>query len=160
MDKIRYNVEITKEDKTIISDSIALVKSILVFGTNLTKAERKAMSKVAGKTHEFIMQALTFALLNEQVLPRSFNVSDMQKVVTLFADLKEIQLALKQLAEWVDDTIVAVGDEADALAREVYKIGNMGNANVAADDVMTDIGKRYARKPKAKPENPPAGSTP
>jgi hypothetical protein len=86
--------------------------------------ERRAMPKMGDKSRAFVTKALDMASKNAEFLPRSFNVTEMQKDVQLFDDLSSLSLSLMQLQDLVDDTCMAVGNEAYTAALTIYTYAN------------------------------------
>lgn len=59
------------------------------------------------------------ATQNQDFLSRSFDLDEMRQDVELFEAMYPLLLALTQLHELVDDTVVAVGSEAYAALLQV-----------------------------------------
>ena len=77
----------------------------------------------------------------------------MKRDVELFESLYPIFLALTQLQELVDDTVVAVGSDAYASALLVYNFAKASGKGAGLDAVADEMSKRFARKSrKAEPQ--------
>ena len=63
------------------------------------------MLKMGDKSRTFVQKTMELVKQNQDFLPRSFDVEEMQKDVDLFNDLYPILLSLQQLNELVEDTL-------------------------------------------------------
>jgi hypothetical protein len=140
-------------------DAINTIRTKLPFLVDLTIEERRALPKMGDKSRAFVSQALDVARQNEDVLPRSFDVTEMTKDVDLANALQPLVLALTQLQELVDDTYMLVGSEAYAAALLVYHYARAAGKGSGLDNTLDDLSQRFARKSKAATE-PPITSPP
>ena len=103
-------------------------------------------------------KALDVAAQNADFLPRSFDVADLRRDVELLQAMQPIALALTQLQELVDDTLMLVGSEAYAGALTVYQYARSSGQGAALDEALDDMGKRFARKSRttSPTPNPPS----
>ena len=69
---------------------------------------------------------------------------------------KELLDTLNPLLEKMDDTLMVVGSEAYAGALTAYQYLKAANKGGDLDDLLDDLGKRFARKSKAVPTPQPA----
>ena len=104
------------------------------------------MLKMGDKSRAFVQKTMELVKQNQDFLPRSFDVEEMQKDVNLFNDLYPILLSLQQLNERVEDTLMVVGSEAYAAALVAYRYAKDANMGAGLDGVLDDIGRRFARK--------------
>jgi hypothetical protein len=86
------------------------------------------------------------ATQNPDFLPRSFDLDEMRQDVELFEALYPILLSLTQLQELVDDTVMEVGSEAYAAGLVVYNYAKASGKGAGLDNVVDDMGRRFARK--------------
>ena len=63
---------------------IATLKQKLPFLIGLTKEERISMLKLGDKSRAFVQKTMELVKQNQDFLPRSFDVEEMQKDVDLF----------------------------------------------------------------------------
>lgn len=73
----------------------------------------------------------------------------MRQDVELFEALYPILLSLTQLQELVDDTVMEVGSEAYAAGLVVYNYAKASGKGAGLDNVVDDMGRRFARKSRS-----------
>lgn len=156
----RIDAELSVANRDRIIDSIAQIRALLPFLIDLTPEDRQALPKMGDKSRAFVSGSLQLAQHDDQFLPRSFDVEEMRKDVTLAESLYPITVALKQLSEFVDDTYIQVGSEAYTAALVVYQSAKNNGRGEALDGLLDALGERFARKSKAKPDEKPPEETP
>ena len=142
----RVSANLSPEDIAAVQEAIVTLKQKLPFLIGLTKEERISMLKLGDKSRAFVQKTMELVKQNQDFLPRSFDVEEMQKDVDLFNDLYPILLSLQQLNEQVEDTLMVVGSEAYAAALVAYRYAKDANMGAGLDGVLDDIGRRFARK--------------
>ena len=142
----RVSANLSPEDIAAVQEAIVTLKQKLPFLIGLTKEERISMLKLGDKSRAFVQKTMELVKQNQDFLPRSFDVEEMQKDVNLFNDLYPILLSLQQLNEQVEDTLMVVGSEAYAAALVAYRYAKDANMGAGLDGVLDDIGRRFARK--------------
>jgi hypothetical protein len=123
---------------------------------SLTKEQRVSMLKLSAKSTDFVTRLLPIAKANAQYLPPAFDMTEWGKDVELFQALRELLDTLNPLLEKMDDTLMVVGSEAYAGALTAYQYLKAANKGGDLDDLLDDLGKRFARKSKAVPTPQPA----
>ena len=136
----RVSANLSPDDIAAVQEAIATLKQKLPFLIGLTKEERISMLKMGDKSRAFVQKTMELVKQNQDFLPRSFDVEEMQKDVNLFNDLYPILLSLQQLNERVEDTLMVVGSEAYAAALVAYRYAKDANMGAGLDD------RRFARK--------------
>ncbi len=151
MPKNEVSAVLAKVDLDRVITLIADVKSRLPFLITLTPAEKAKMPGFGDKSLAFARKTLALAQKQQDFLPRSFSVEEMEKDVNLYEDLYSIIQPMSLLMEKLYDTFRKVGVEAYEAARIVYGSAKQAGKNTGGlDAIMDDIGKRFARKSKAK----------
>lgn len=107
------------------------------------------MPKLGDKSRAFVSKALEVATQNQDFLSRSFDLDEMRQDVELFEAMYPLLLALTQLHELVDDTVVAVGSEAYAASLQVYNYARASGKGAGLDAVVDEMGRRFARKSRS-----------
>lgn len=148
------SADFSEADYGSAMDAIATLKSLMPFLVKLSAKDRSALPKLGDKSRAFVEKALDVAIQTPDFLPRGFDVDEMQRDVALFEELSEIQLALAQLLELVDDTVMAVGSDAYDAALSVYGHAKMNQKAYALDKVVSELGQRFVRRNRAKKETP------
>lgn len=150
MTRNQISATLSQADREEILAAIATIKEKLPFLKDLSPEERSSLPKMGDKSRAFVSKALEVATQNPDFLPRSFDLEEMQKDVELFQTLYPILMALTQLQELVDDTVLAVGSDAYAAALLVYQFAKVSGKGSGLDNLADSMGKRFARKsPKA-----------
>ncbi len=149
----QISATMTPADREAVLAAVATIKAKLPFLMNLTPEQRKSLPKMGDKSQAFVNKALEVATQNPDFLPRSFDLDEMKRDVELFQALYPVFLALTQLQEAVDDTVIAVGSDAYAAALLVYNFAKANGKGTGLDAVIDEMGKRFARKSR-KAESP------
>ena len=140
---------LSQADRDAVMEAVATIKAKLPFLTGLSAEECKALPKMGDKSRAFVSKALEVATQNPDFLPRSFDLNEMRKDVQLFESIYPIVVALTQLSELLDDTLLAVGSEAYAAALQVYSYAKASGQGSGLDAVVGEMGQRFARKSRS-----------
>ncbi|NTW48932.1 MAG: hypothetical protein HGB19_04215 [Chlorobiales bacterium] len=146
-------------DLTAIRTSLDAINAKLPFLITLTPAERKKLVKMGDKSVAFVQQCLQAVKDNGALMPAGFPVTEFDKDVKLSTDLLSIHTQVSQLAEKLDDTLLAVGNEAMNQSLQVYGQVKLAAKRSPGMKTLADqLGARYkangSRIPK--PTNTPA----
>ena len=151
----RISATLAPADKEAVMQAIATIREKLPFLVDLTTDERRTMLKMGDKSRAFVSKALEVATQNPNFLPRSFDLEEMRRDLTLFEALYPVLLSLTQLQELVDDTCIASASEAYAAALAVYSYAKASGDVTGLDGVIDEMGRRFNRRSKKKqPEVP------
>lgn len=151
------NIEATLsvEDLKEIKAAIATIQTKMPFLITLTAEERRRLYKMGDKRLAFVQNSLNAAQNNQGILPNSFDLKGYLLDCELAKNLSEVMMALNQVTEQVDDTLVAVGSEAMSGSLTVYdyvktaakKIPGLKNIS----DQLGTLFKAIKTKPPAQP---------
>jgi hypothetical protein len=147
----RISASLSQADQQAVMSAINTIREKLPFLIDLTPEERRSLPRMGDRSRGFVAQALEVATQNTDILPRSFDVSEMRKDVDLLAALSPIMTALAQLNELVDDTFIEVGSEAYTSALLVYQYARAAGKGAALDGALDALGQRFARKSRSAP---------
>ncbi len=147
----RISATLSQADQQAVLAAVNTIREKLPFLIDLTPEERRGLPKMGDSSRGFVMQALTVAAQNEDILPRSFDVDEMRRDVALLDSLQPIVAALSQLSELVEDTQTAVGSEAYTAALLVYQYARSAGKGSALDGALDALGQRFARKSRSAP---------
>jgi hypothetical protein len=150
----RVSARLSPEDRDAILKAIETIREKLPFLIDLSSEERQSLPKTGDKSRAFISKAAEIARQNPDFLPRSFDIEEMWRDVELFESLYPVWQSLTQLCELVEDTKIAVGSEAYVAALLVYNYGRTSGLTTGLDEVMDDLGKRFARRSRTLQEAP------
>ena len=107
------------------------------------------LPKMGDKSRAFVSRAADVAAQNPDFLPRAFDVDELRRDVALYEALQPVALALTQLQELVEDTLMEVGSEAYVAALLVYNSARNSGQGAALDDLADALGRRFARKARS-----------
>jgi len=117
------NIDASLSDTDLkeIKAAIATIEQKMPFLVNLTAEERRSLYKMGDKRLAFVQNSLKAATNNRGILPNSFDYDGYIKDCELAAKLTEVVMALHQITEQADDTLMAVGSEAMGSSLTVYE---------------------------------------
>ena len=147
----RIRATLSQADQQAVLAAIKVIREKLPFLIDLTPEERSGLPTMGDRRRGFVAQALAIAEQNEGILPRSFDVAEMDKDVALLASLRPILTALAQLCELVEDTYMAAGSEAYRSALLVYQFARAAGKGAALDSTLDALGQSFARKSRSAP---------
>jgi hypothetical protein len=142
----RVSATLSAAEQQALLEAIAHIRRSLPFLIDLSPAERHDLPKMGDKSRAFVRQAAELAQQNPDLLPRSFDIDELGRDVDLYDALEPLALALRQLLELVDDTMVAVSSEAYSGALTVYHYAKVSGHAAALDKVTDELSRRFARK--------------
>ena len=111
---------LSPEDMQQIKAALQTIQKKLPFLITLSTEERRRLFKMGDKSLAFVNNSITAAQSNADILPASFDIQEFVRDYQLAATLTELLIALRQLSEQVDDTLLAVGSEAMSSSLTVY----------------------------------------
>ncbi|PSB30756.1 hypothetical protein [Stenomitos frigidus] len=139
---------LSPDDRATIAQALEQIRDRLPFLVDLMAEERKSIPKMGDKSRTFVNKALDMASKNAEFLPRSFDVAEMRKDVQLFDDLSSLSLSLVQLQDLVDDTCMALGNEAYTAALTVYNYAKTTGQKTDGLEPLVDEMRQHFRKPR------------
>lgn len=151
----KVDAEVKESAKKEILDAINLIDKKLPFLVALTPDDRREMPKMGNKTHSFVNKALEVASQNEEILPRYFKVDDLKKDMELVNALSSVSLALSQLSQKVDDTIMTAGSEAYIAALVVYRSLQNMPSGTGLDGALEELKKHFKKSTSPNTETQP-----
>ncbi|MBD1869833.1 hypothetical protein H6F95_21520 [Cyanobacteria bacterium FACHB-471] len=145
---------LSDSDKQDVMESIVSIHEKLSFLINLSQEERRSLPKMGDKTRIFVQKAMEVANRHDEFLPRSFDIAEMRRAVSLYESLYPILLSLGQLHELLEDTYYAAGNEAYTSARVVYQSAKIHGRGIGIDTVVEELGTRFSRKSRKSQSQP------
>jgi hypothetical protein len=140
------SANLSDTDQAAIIAAINTIREKLPFLISLNSADRRAMAKMGDKTRAFVEKSVEFATYHPEYLPRLFDLEEMRRDVELFTALYPVLMALIHLQELVQDTYTAVGQEAYAAARVIYKSAKANGQGAGLDASIAEMGRRFSQK--------------
>ena len=142
----RLNVTATTAQITAVKTALQAVTTNLPFLIGLTTEERIALPAIDVNNKAFTEDAINAGVNNASLIPSYVSVATMQNDMTLFSQLDEIIILIKQLLEKLEDTQLLAGSEAYTSALVLYKLfGSAADAGVpGADAITAQLKQRFA----------------
>jgi hypothetical protein len=138
--------ELSADQQNAVMGLIGQIQNLLPFLIDLNADERRALPKLGDKSRAFVDQGLVLAVQNPGILPRSFDLDEYQRDVTLVRQLEPLVLALGQLQGRLEDTFLAAGSDAYSQTLLVYQAAKLAGKNGALEQHLDGLSRRFARK--------------
>jgi hypothetical protein len=136
----RLSITMTAAQITAVKTAVQTIQTNMPFLVGLTVEERMRLPKINVANKAFTEDAINSMVNNPSLLPAYFNVAEMQKDMTLFAQLDELNTLVNQLGERISDTQLLAGSEAYVSALAAYRnFEAAANAGVAGADTIYDL---------------------
>ena len=155
----RLNVTATPAQITAVKDALQTILTNLPFLIGLTVEERTVLPAIDVSNKVFTEDAILAGLNNGAIMPSYVSVPNMQSDLTLFGQLDEVIILIKQVLEKLEDTQLLAGSEAYSAALMLYKLfGSAADSGIAgADAVVAQLRQRFTSAgniPMKQPQNP------
>jgi hypothetical protein len=135
----RINTTATVAQITSVKIAIQTINTNLPFLIGLTIGERIALPTINVNNKAFTEDAINVMVNNPALVPTYLSVPNMQTDLTLFSQLDELIIIVKQLLERLVDTQLLAGSEAYVAALASYKaVGSAADAGVPGADSLYD----------------------
>jgi hypothetical protein len=143
-------IQLTEAARNNVLSAIATIQESLPFLIDLTTEQRQALPKMGDASRGFVSKALELALHDQDFLPRSFDVNQMQGNMRLWEDLGALLFMLNQLHELMDDTHFALGSGLFSNALMIYQYAKKVDHTGTLEQSVVQLGKRFSRKSSKK----------
>ncbi|MBW4502082.1 MAG: hypothetical protein KME57_21555 [Scytonema hyalinum WJT4-NPBG1] len=149
---------LSPEDMQQIKAALQTIQKKLPFLITLSTEERRKLFKMGDKSLAFVNNSITAAQSNPDILPASFDIQEFVRDYQLAATLTELLIALRQLSEQVDDTLLAVGSEAISSSLTVYDyVKTAAKKTPGLKSLAEQLGDRF-KAIRSKPVKPASDS--
>ncbi len=149
------SAQLGEAERQAVFAAIQTIRQKLPFLIGLEPEERRSLPRIGEKSRGFVEKALQVAEQNPDILPRLFDAGEMRNDLELYSALSSVLLALSQLNELVEDTVIAVGSDAYAAALTVYQSVRAAGKDSALEGALEGMGQRFARKSRSTPAAKP-----
>ena len=141
----RMNIIATPAQITAVKTALQTINTNLPFLVGLTIAERVSLPAIDVNNKAFTEDAIYAGVNNTQLIPSYVSIPSIQNDMTLFTQLDEIIILVKQLLEKLEDTQLLAGSEAYTSALALYKlISSAADAGVpGADAINNQLKQRF-----------------
>ncbi|MFN6478689.1 hypothetical protein [Nostoc sp. DedQUE07] len=149
---------LSPQDIQEIKAALQTVQRKMPFLITLSTEERRKLVKMGDKSLAFVNNSVTAAQSNREILPASFDVEELIRDYQLASALTELLISVQQLAEQVDDTLMAVGSEAMTSSLTVYDyVKTASKKTPGLKTVAEQLGERF-KAIKGRPTKAASGS--
>ena len=149
---------LSPQDIQEIKAALQTVQKKLPFLITLSTEERRKLVKMGDKSLAFVNNSVTAAQSNREILPATFDVEELVRDYQLATTLTELLISVQQLAEQVDDTLMAVGSEAMTSGLTVYDyVKTASKKTPGLKTVAEQLGERF-KAIKGRPTKAASGS--
>lgn len=159
----RISATFDSAEQEKVLKALAGVQKLLPFLVSLSADDRQELHRLGDKSRTFVRKASEAAAAHPEALPRKFDEKEFQKDAALVDALYPIVMAMRQLANSIEDTFALAGSEAYAGALLVYRSLRDNDIDGQFESAVDDLSTRFARKssPKPAPAKPaPAAPSP
>lgn len=148
------SASILPEKMRVLKEAIKSIGDDLPFLISLTADEKRGLAKLGPKSIDFVRDCTSVASNYPQILPSGFDAAELGKDSLLFEQLSEIKMLLNSLNEKMNDTTIAVGNEAMKSSLTVYEyVKTAAKSQAGLKSVAEDLQKRF--KGQGKRQTPP-----
>ncbi|MEH2195391.1 MAG: hypothetical protein V7K98_22500 [Nostoc sp.] len=149
---------LSAQDIQEIKAALQTVQKKMPFLITLSTEERRKLLKMGDKSLAFVNNSVTAAQSNREILPATFDVEELVRDYQLATALTELLISVQQLAEQVDDTLMAVGSEAMTSSLTVYNyVKTASKKTPGLKTVAEQLGERF-KAIKGRPTKAASGS--
>ncbi|MEH2138432.1 hypothetical protein [Nostoc sp.] len=135
---------LSPQDIQEIKAALQTVQKKMPFLITLSTEERRKLLKMGDKSLAFVNNSVTAAQSNREILPPTFDVEELVRDYQLATALTELLISVQQLAEQVDDTLMAVGSEAMISSLTVYDyVKTASKKTPGLKTVAEQLGERF-----------------
>ena len=145
------SISLSNDDITAIRSMLAGLEEKLKAMVELTAAQRVSLLRMGARSESFVRHTLDTLEQDPDILPRSFDLEEMQRDLQALDDLRPIFSRLRQLAGRADDTERALGNDLYEAALAAYRIAKATEGSAVADMLQDHGSARFASNGKRNP---------
>lgn len=142
-------VRMTDTDLADLDNAIGALRAVFGRFIALQPEQRRALTKMGGKSEVFCRQMLDTLASNPQIVPPSISVPDARDDLAAFDALRPRLQQLRQLLERGEDTSLALGSDAMACALAGYALLKVAGKGEALKGARRRLSTRFAKSPRA-----------
>lgn len=151
----RISATFDQVEQEKVLKALAGVQKLLPFLVSLSADERGELHRLGDKSRAFVRKASEAAVAHPEALPRKFDEDEFQKDAALVDALYPVVMAMRQLANSIEDTFALAGSEAHAASLVVYRSLRENDVDGQFEAAVDDLSMRFARKSGGKPAPKP-----
>ena len=142
------SISLTGDELTAIRSMLAGLEEKLKAMVELTADQRVSLLRMGARSEAFVRHTLDTLEQDPDILPRSFDLEEMQRDLQALDDLRPIFSRLRQLAGRADDTERALGNDLYEAALAAYRIAKATDGSAVADALQEHGSERFASNGK------------
>ena len=142
---------VSDENFKAIKQAINVIAEKLPFLITLSTDEKRSLTKLGPKSLDFVRECIVVTENYPEILPTGLDTKELAKDSKLFEQLSELKMLLNSLNEKVNDTTIAVGNEAMKASLSVYDYVKAAAKTIAGlKSVAQSLFERFKRAKKTK----------
>ena len=143
--KFSFKADFTATAKQKLLDKLNGAEQSVPFLVQLMPAERQSGSNLGDKRLAFVEKALTYARQKPQLGAGFMPLTDFERDLQIFFDLREALQIAVPFVEMLSDTSFVAGTQAYQRALAFYELVKTGAKNgvPGADAIATDLGELF-----------------
>lgn len=142
----------TADELAAIDQTLSTLEQQLAGLITLGSSAKQRMAKLGDRSDTFCRRALEALADNPQILPPTLDVAGAQRDLLARDQLRPRLMRIEILLQKGNDTQMALGSDAFSVATQGYGLLKLiGRAN-GLEPLRRDLGSRFAKSPRAKPE--------
>ena len=142
----------TTDELAAIDQTLTTLELQLAGLITLSNSTKQRMSKLGDKSDTFCRRTLEALAENPQILPPTLDVTGAKRDLLARDQLRSRLMRIEILLQKGNDTAMALGSDAFSVATQGYGLLKLiGRAN-GLEPLRRDLGSRFAKSPRAKPE--------
>lgn len=142
-------VRLTDTDLADFDNALGVVRRVFNQFVVLQPGQRRALTKMGGKSEMFCRQTLDMLASNPQIVPPSLNVGDARDDLAALDALRPRLQQLRQLVERGEDTSLALGSDAMTCALAGYALLKVAGKGEALKSTRRQLSARFSKSPRA-----------
>ncbi len=137
---------LSDQDRDTIEQHLEQADQLLPFLINLNSDERQTGVKLGERSHRFAQKIMRYVSKNPQLLPGFIDQNKLEERYQLWENLYSINVTTSQLAEGINDTLMAAGSELFDDLLTIYHQVKLANGYIPGiDTVHNDLAQRFER---------------
>jgi hypothetical protein len=132
------SASLTPETKTEIIQKLTEIKTALNFLITLQPDEVRSLFKAANSFAPFIDKAYHTVVDHPEIMPGVFDMEEFKRDYTLSKDLAPIVNQIKELAESLEKTLIAINSDALTGALDIYAAVKQNRDKVPGLNVVAE----------------------
>jgi hypothetical protein len=145
------SISLTGDELTAIRSMLTGLEEKLKAMVELTAAQRLELVKMGPTSESFVRHSLATLEQDPDILPRSFNLEEMQRDLRALDELRPIFSRLRQLGGRAADTERALGSDLYSAALAAYRFAKAAEGSAVADALREHGAERFATTGKRNP---------